>query len=141
MSGFFIKTVLYEQNKDKIKVKKYYSNFNSQEVLVRPFYKKPKFPLIPQNTSEYQIYNDILFSYFKYYFRYRQIKKIFTQKGWGDLILSTGDSFFIKIKKSPALIFLGIDIFIKFVLMFLSVFKRDGVKIKELLMVFREFFK
>ena len=134
-------TVLYNQNKDKITVKKYYSNFNSQEVLVRPFYKKPNFPLLPENTSEYQIRNDILFSYFKYYFRFRQIKKIFSQKAWGDLILSTGDSFFSKVKKIPAIIILGIDIFIKFVIMFLSVFKRDGVRIKEILKVFREFFK
>ena len=63
------------------------------------------------------------------------------QSNWGDAIFSSGDSFVSKLKKLPALILLLTDISIKFGLMFLNVFRKDGIKLSSLLKTLPTFFK
>jgi hypothetical protein len=126
---------------NKLNVLTDYSNFNSQEVLVRPIFKKRNFPYIPENTSVYGIEKEIIFAYFRYYFRIKVFAKMLMQSNWGDAILSSGDSFVSKLKKLPAFLLLLTDISIKFGLMFLSVFRKDGIKLSSLLKTLPTFFK
>ncbi|HOE03854.1 MAG TPA: radical SAM protein [Bacteroidales bacterium] len=127
-------TAMYDQllTENQLKILPDYKNFNSQEVLVRPFWKKANFPFIPEGANGYGIKNEILFAYFRYYFRWRIIKRIVSDKGWGDAIISFGKSFGAFIKILPALVVLLTDISIKFGFMFLSVFSVHGIKTRKL---------
>jgi radical SAM superfamily enzyme YgiQ (UPF0313 family) len=118
-----------------------YSNFNSQEVLVRPIFTKRNFPYVPDNTTVYGVEKEIFFAYFRYYFRIKVLVKMLLQSNWGDAILSSGDSFVSKVKKIPSLLLLLTDISIKFGFMFLSVFRKDGIKLSSLLKTLPAFFK
>lgn len=126
---------------NKLNVLPDYCNFNSQEVLVRPIFKKRNFPYVPDNTNVYGIEKEIIFAYFRYYFRFRVFYKMLTQSNWGDAILSSGNSFMSKLRKLPAFLLLLTDISIKFGLMFLSVFRKDGIKLRNLLKTLPAFFK
>ena len=136
-------TQMYEDliAQDNLNILTDYSNFNSQEVLVRPIFKKRNFPYIPNNSTSYGIEKEIVFSYFRYYFRFRVFVKMLTQSNWGDAIFNYGDSFKERIFKLPSFLILGIDIFVKFGAMFFSGFQKDGIRIKDVMKVFFYFFK
>lgn len=136
-------TVMYDQilAENKLLILPDYINFNSQEVLVRPIWKKANFPYLPEDSTAYGMKQEILFAYFRYYFRWKIILKIFTQRTWGDAIFSYGSSSLEVLKKTPSFILLLTDISFKFGLMFLSVFSKKGVRIKDLLKSISGFFK
>ncbi|HPX76429.1 MAG TPA: radical SAM protein [Bacteroidales bacterium] len=135
-------TQMYEDllSQNKLNIMPDYSNFNSQEVLVRSVFKKRNFPYVPDNSVAYGVEKEIMFAYFRYYFRFKMISKILKQKNWGDAIFHSGDSFISKLKKTPAFILLLIDISFKFVMMFFSVFRKNGIKFKDILNCFVKFF-
>ena len=85
--------------------------------------------------------HEIIFAYFRFYFRISIIKKILKDRSWGDAIFNTGKSKIDFLKKIPRLLLLFTDISIKFGLMFLSVFRKNGICFKELKRVFLNFFK
>jgi radical SAM superfamily enzyme YgiQ (UPF0313 family) len=60
---------------DKLNILSDYSNFNSQEVLVRPIFKKRNFPYVSDNSTVYGIEKEIIFAYFWYYFRIKVLQK------------------------------------------------------------------
>jgi len=135
-------TVMYDQTLEKgLDVHKDYINFNSQEVLVRPFYKKVNFPYLPEGTTSYGMRQEILMAYFRFYFRFKMLIRVFTKRSWGGAIFSYGESFRDVLKKIPAFILLLIDISIKFELMFLSVFSKNGIKFKDITKSIIGFFK
>lgn len=136
-------TSLYTQtlNEKKLLIKPNYSNFNSQLVMVRSLWKKADFPYLPDESTSLSMRNEILFSYFRFYFRFGRLKKIFSDKNWGGAIFSFGNSRTDTLKKIPAAIVLLIDFSFKFGLMFLSVFTSKGIKTKELLNALIGFYK
>lgn len=136
-------TVMYDQAivDEDLMVKGEFSNFNSQEVLVRPLFKKSNFPFLPKDSTSYGMQQEILLAYFRFYMRIRVIFKLLTQRNWGGAIFSYGTSFFDALKKMPALLLLMIDISLKFELMFFSVFIPKGIKVKEVIKTFTGFFK
>jgi anaerobic magnesium-protoporphyrin IX monomethyl ester cyclase len=136
-------TSLYEQTlkEKKLSVKPNYSNFNSQLVMVRPAWKKINFPYLPEGASSFSMRNEILFSYFKIYFNFHRLKKIFSDKNWGGAIFSFGNSNWDVVKKIPVIFLLVLDFTLKFSLMFISIFSAKGISARECLKVFYHFYK
>lgn len=136
-------TVIYDQTlaENKLLILPDYLNFNSQEVLVRPIWRKANFPYLPDDSSAYGMKQEILFAYFRFYFRWKMIYKILSQPSWGDAIFSYGHSFVEILRKIPRILLLLTDIFLKFELMLFSVFSRKGIKFKDLLKTIPVFFK
>ena len=136
-------TQMYEDlnAKNEMNILPKFSNFNSQEVLVRSIFKKKNFPYIPQNSTAYGIEKEIIFAYYRTYFRLKTLSKIIFKPNWGDVIFSSGKSFILKLSKFPSFLLLLADISIKFGLVFLSVFKKDGIKLKDIIKTVPAFFK
>ncbi len=118
-----------------------FSNFNSQLVLVRPAWQRLPFPYLPEGSTGYGMRNEILFSYFKFYFRFGMIKKMLTKKDWGGAIFSFGSSNWEAFRKFPLTLLLLMDVGFKLGLMFLSIFTPIGISFKACFGVFFRFFK
>ena len=136
-------TVMYDNAlaNSKLNILPDFINFNSQEVLVRPIFKRAEFPYIPDNSSSYGMKQEILFAYFKYYFRWKMLVRVLTQRTWGGAIFSYGNSPIDVLRKIPSFFILLIDISLKFGLMFLSVFCRKGIRFRDLCKSLIGFFK
>ncbi len=136
-------TVMYDNalSSSKLHILPDFINFNSQEVLVRPIFKRAEFPYIPDNSSSYGMKQEILFAYFRYYFRWKMLVKVLTQRTWGGAIFSYGNSPGDVLRKIPSFFILLIDISLKFGLMFWSVFRKKGIRFRDLCKSLVGFFK
>jgi anaerobic magnesium-protoporphyrin IX monomethyl ester cyclase len=135
-------TVLYDQvkAKGKLEIKKDYANFNSQLVLIKSFWKRVPFPYLPESSTKYSMRQEIVFSYFRFYFRISIIKKILKDRSWGDAIFNVGKSKIDVLKKIPSIMMLGIDFFLKFVTMKISIFSKKGISFKDFINSLTSFF-
>lgn len=107
-------TKLYDtcRNNDQFINSVRFSHFNSQLVLVTPFWKKVHFPFLPQGTSGSEIIYDTLIAYLKFYFRGRIILRML-KKNWGGLVFRYGNSAAEVFVKLPMMLLLSFDILMK----------------------------
>lgn len=116
-------TAIYDEFKDSAQfhMSPLRQNINSQMVLVKPFWKKIIFPLLPENTSHRELRTDLLLSYFAVYFNFYRIKKIFSDKKWGGVVFRFGSSNAEALKKIPRGLLLFVDLSVKMFLLFFEV--------------------
>lgn len=130
-------TSMYEKYKytSKIRTSLNYENYNSQMVLVRPFWEKCVFPFKPDNTPDYILKNEILWSYLRFFIRYNMLKSVLGKRKWGSLIFRYGNNTVEVIKHIPAVIVLLADLSIKGIIMLftmpLSWFYHQGKSSKK----------
>jgi len=97
-----------------------YENFYSVSTFIEYPFKEIPFSYVPAGSSETQIRNDLLFSYLVFYFDFNKIKSIFASPeknvGW----FNAGETAIKLVKKLPALSLLGLNIFLKYYKMCIS---------------------
>jgi len=109
-------TELYEMAKREggLKVVGLYENFYSVSTFIEYPFKEIPFSYVPAGSSEAQIRNDLLFSYLIFYFDFNKIKSIFANPeknvGW----FNAGETVLNLVKKLPALSLLGLNMFLKY---------------------------
>lgn len=115
-------TELYDMAKRDggLKVVGLYDNFYSVSTFIEYPFKEIPFSYVPVGSSETEIRNDLLFSYLAFYFDFNKIKSIFVNPeknvGW----FNAGETTLNLIKKMPALALLGLNIFLKYYKMSIS---------------------
>ena len=128
---------------NRLKVQGLYQNFISVSTFIENPFNKIPFTYVPQDNTEMEIRQDLLFSYLSFYFDYRRLKLAFSSpdKGvsWFD---AGGGKLKTLIKKIPSLFFLGLIITIKFTELFFNVFfhRKTSIKRKEFFSIFTRFF-
>lgn len=120
-------TELYEiaKREKRIQVIGLYENFNSVSAFIESPFRKIPFSYVPEGSTEKEIRNDLLYSYFAFYFDLRKIKNIFTNPDKGAGWFNAGTDFVNFFRKIPALVLLTVNISVKYLelLMNLSVKK------------------
>ncbi|MDD5560569.1 MAG: radical SAM protein [Candidatus Omnitrophica bacterium] len=115
-------TELYEMAKRDggLKVTGLYDNFYSVSTFIEYPFKEIPFSYVPAGSSETEIRNDLLFSYLAFYLDFNKIKSIFASPeknvGW----FNAGETAIKLVKKLPALSLLGLNIFLKYYKMCIS---------------------
>ncbi len=92
-------------------------NINSQLVLVKPFFKKTVFPLLPEGTGHQALRMDILLSYLLVYYNLFRWISMLRKRNWGGILFKTGKSRASVLWKSPRLFILAFDLVIKILLL------------------------
>ncbi len=109
-------TELYEMAKRDggLKVVGLYENFYSVSTFIEYPFKEIPFSYVAPGSSETEIRNDLLVSYLAFYFDFNKIKSIFASPeknvGW----FNAGETAMNLIKKLPALSILGLNMFLKY---------------------------
>lgn len=109
-------TELYEMAKQDggLRVVGLYENFYSVSTFIEYPFKEIPFSYVPAASSETEIRNDLLLSYLAFYFDFNKIKSIFANPeknvGW----FNAGETIMNLIKKLPALSLLGLNMFLKY---------------------------
>lgn len=115
-------TELYEMAKQDggLKVVGLYENFFSVSTFIEYPFKEIPFSYVAPQSSQTEIRNDILLSYLAFYFNFNKLKSIFANPdksvGW----FNAGETALSLIKKFPALLLLGLNIFLKYCKLFIS---------------------
>jgi len=115
-------TELYEiaKSENRIKIIGLYENFNSVSAFIEHPFREIPFSYVPSGGSEKEIRNDLLYSYFAFYFDFNKIKNIFMNPGKGTGWFDAGGTVINLLKKIPALLLLGVNISLKFYKLFLN---------------------
>lgn len=116
-------TELYEiaKSENRIKIVGLYENFNSVSAFIEDPFREIPFSYVPTGSSEKEIRNDLLYSYFAFYFNFNKIKNIFMDPGKGTGWFNAGETAINLFKKIPALLVLGVNVSLKFYKLFLSI--------------------
>lgn len=116
-------TELYEiaKRENRIKIIGLYENFNSVSAFIENPFNEIPFSYVPADSSEKEIRNDLLYSYFSFYLDFDKIKNIFMEPGKNTGWFNIGETAISLIKKIPALLFLGSSVFLKFYKLFLNI--------------------
>lgn len=104
----------------RLNIQGLYENFNSVGTFVENPFKKIPFSYIPEGNTEKEIRNDILYSYFLFYFDISKMKRLFTRPSEGVGWFNAGEGLIAMCKKIPSLFFLGFMLFFKFGKFFLN---------------------
>ncbi|MBU1923372.1 MAG: radical SAM protein, partial [Candidatus Omnitrophica bacterium] len=109
-------TELYDMAKrdGELKVVGLYENFYSVSTFIEYPFKEIPFSYVPAGSSETEIRNDLLFSYLAFYFDFNKIKSIFASPEKNASWFNAGETAIKLVKKVPALFLLGINIFLKY---------------------------
>jgi len=116
-------TEMYEMAKKDagLQVIGLYENFFSTSTFIEYPFKEIPFSYVPPGSRETGIRNDLLLSYFVFYFDFNKIKSIFKNPeknvGW----FNAGETVLSLIKKLPALFLLGLNIFLKYYKLCISI--------------------
>jgi len=115
-------TELYEMAKieKRLKIKGLYDNFISVSTFIEPPFNQIPFSYVPAGNTEKQLRNDILYSYLSFYLNLNKVKSILTNPDKGVGWLNAGESSISLNKKLPVLFLLGLNIFLKFFKLFIS---------------------
>jgi len=129
-------TELYEiaESENRIKIAGLYENFNSVSAFIEDPFREIPLSYVPIGSSEKEIRNDLLYSYFAFYLNFNKIKNILVSPDKGAGWFNAGETTINLIKKVPALLLLGANISIKFYKLLLSMMiDKISNKIKEAL--------
>ncbi|MBF0100109.1 MAG: B12-binding domain-containing radical SAM protein [Desulfobacterales bacterium] len=107
----------------RIHIHHLYENFVSVGTFIENPFKPIPFSYVPPNNTEKGIRRDILFSYLVFYLDFKRLKRILSTKKEGVGWFSVGANLFDILKKIPALVLLGCQMFLKYVLFFGDVVK------------------
>ena len=115
-------TELYEiaKSENRLKIIGLFENFNSVSVFIEAPFNEIPFSYVPIGSSEKEIRNDLLYSYFDFYFNFNKIKKAFMGQGKGTGWFNAGETTISLISKVPALLLLAVNMSIKFYKLFLD---------------------
>ncbi|HOY31899.1 MAG TPA: radical SAM protein [Bacteroidales bacterium] len=105
-----------------------YRNYNSQLILITPFWRKIIFPFIPAKNTKQMIIHDTWSSYLKFYFRAKILKSIVRDKKWGGILFRMGNDTKEVIYNIPGAILLFFDLVIKIFGVLLKCFTRGFYK-------------
>ncbi|MCX5699374.1 MAG: radical SAM protein [Candidatus Omnitrophica bacterium] len=116
-------TELYEiaKSQGRIKIKGLFENFNSVSAFIEAPFNKIPFSYVPIGSSEKEIRNDLLYSYFAFYLNFNKIRNILMNPDKGSGWFNAGETISNLIRKIPALALLGANISLKFFKLFLSI--------------------
>ena len=125
-------TELYEiaKKENRLTIQGIYQNFSSVSAFIEKPFNKIPFSYVPIGSSEKEIRNDIIFSYLSFYLNINKIKMMMFSrnnavKRWFNPGEKSGDI----IKKIPALLFLGLNLLVKFVVLFVSILTKNNTSI------------
>ncbi len=109
-------TELYEiaKSENRIKIVGLYENFNSVSAFIEDPFREIRFSYVPTGSSEEEIRNDLLYSYFAFYLNFNKIKNILASPDKGAGWFNAGETAINLVKKMPALLLLGANISLKF---------------------------
>lgn len=115
-------TELYEMAKreKRLKIRGLYENFISVSTFIEPPFKQIPFSYVPAGNTEEQIRNDLLYSYLSFYLNFNKVKNIIANPDKGVGWFNAGESLIGLIGRLPALSLLGLNIFLKFFKLFIS---------------------
>ncbi|MFA6129525.1 MAG: radical SAM protein [Candidatus Omnitrophota bacterium] len=115
-------TELYEiaKSENRIRIEGLFENFISVSTFIESPFRPIPFSYVPAGSSENEIRNDLLYSYFVFYLDFNKLKQIFTDPNKGAGWFNAGETTINLIKKFPALLLLGVNISIKFYKLLLS---------------------
>lgn len=115
-------TELYEiaKSENRIRIEGLFENFISVSTFIESPFRQIPFSYVPAGSSENEIRNDLLYSYFAFYLDFNKLKQIFTDPNKGAGWFNAGETTMNLVKKSPALLLLGVNISIKFYKLLLS---------------------
>lgn len=115
-------TELYDiaKGENRIKISGLYENFISVSAFIEHPFKKIPFSYVPAGNSEEEIRNDLLYSYLAFYLDFNKIKNILGNPEKGSGWFNAGETISSLIKKTPALLLLGVNISLKFYKLLLS---------------------
>jgi radical SAM superfamily enzyme YgiQ (UPF0313 family) len=116
-------TELYEiaKRENRIKISGLYENFNAVSAFIESPFREIPLSYVPAGNSEKEIRNDLIYSYFTFYFNLGKIKNIFMDTGRGTGWFNAGETVISLFKKAPALLLLGVNISIKFYKLLLGI--------------------
>jgi len=115
-------TELYKiaKNENRIKIIGLYENFNSVSALIEDPFREIPFSYVPTGSSEEEIRNDLLYSYFVFYLSFNKIRNILASPDKGAGWFNAGETAINFFKNIPALFLLGVNISLKFYKLFLN---------------------
>ncbi len=115
-------TELYEiaKKEKRLFIQGLYENFISVSSFIENPFKEIPFSYVPKGNTEREIRNDILYSYFVFYFDFKRFKSIFTNPEKGAGWFNAGEKIEDLLKKYLALSLLLFLLTVKFIKLFLS---------------------
>lgn len=109
-------TELYDMAKseNRINIVGLFENFISVSTFIEDPFNEIPFSYVPAGSSEKEIRNDLLYSYFSFYLDFNRIRNIIMNPDKGSGWFNAGETTINLIKKIPALLLLGMNISLKF---------------------------
>jgi anaerobic magnesium-protoporphyrin IX monomethyl ester cyclase len=102
------------QEEGRLNVEGLYENFNSVSTFIENPFDPIPFSYVPEGSTEEDIRNDLLYSYFRFYLDFERLRGIFARPELGVGWFNAGEKIKDIIKKLPALFVLGFFLAVKF---------------------------